>query len=132
MKRLVVITPEVKVRPNHGRLRSTVHDVKIIWDGFLILIAHPFEFDGASIPFFLWWWARPWLWWVVLAACVHDFLYRHRWFTRKECDVIFLRLLCYSARKSRWKWLAYRRMLKARVMYRAVRICGAAHAGADW
>jgi len=132
MTPLRVITEDVPVIPSRGRIRKTVNPVYIIWRHRVIYIAPGFEFDGASLPFFLWWWCSPWTPWVVLAACVHDYLYRFRYFTRRECDLIFLAVLIHKARRSRWRWLAYRRMLQARIMYRAVRQFGDNAVGADW
>jgi hypothetical protein len=132
MNRLQVITEDVPVKPAVGRWRTTTEAVIVIWMYRVIFIASGFKFDGASIPFFLWWWCSPWDWWVVLAACVHDYLYRHKYFTRRECDRIFYHLLCHKARQSRWRWLRLRRINQARIMYAAVRVRGDNAAGAEW
>ena len=124
MNRLQVITEDVPVTPRRGRYRKTAADVIVIWRGFVVFIPHPFRFDGASVPFFLWWWVHPWDAWVVLAACVHDYTYRYRMFTRAECDLLFREILYHKARQSRWRWLRYRRINQARIMYRAVRTFG--------
>ena len=132
MTPLRVITEDVPVIPDHGRIRTTTAGVCVVWRGEEIYIKSGFQFDGASNPFFLWWWVHPWAWWVILAAGVHDYGYRHHLMTRRECDLLFRALLVHKARQSRWRWLAYRRMLQARIMYRAVRQFGAVAAGADW
>jgi len=132
MNRLQVITEDVPVTPKRGRWRTTAADVVVIWQHRVIFIAKGFRFDGASIPFFLWWWCSPWDWWVVLAACVHDYLYLYRYFTRRECDRIFLGLLLHKAKQSRWRWLRWRRVNQARMMYKAVRAFGDNAVGADW
>ena len=121
---LNVITPDVHVMPSRGRIRTTTEDVIIIWRHRVIYIAAPFAFDGASVPFFLWWWCSPWTPWVVLAACVHDYLYRFGYYNRRGGDRIFLAILVHKAHQSRWRWLAYRRVIQARIMYAAVRSFG--------
>ena len=72
-----------------------------------------FKTDLASIPF----WAR----WLIhklgkhaQAAVVHDFLYKYKMFTRKECDLIFLEAMGVL------KVILWKR----RIMYRAVRVGG--------
>ena len=132
MNTLQVITERVPVATKVGRFRRTTAAVIVIWCGHIIWIPAGFLFDGASVPFFLWWWVHPWDWWVILAACVHDYTYRYRMFTRKECDHIFRLLLIHKARQSRWRWLAYRRMVKARIMWKAVRAFGDNAVGDDW
>ena len=133
MNPLRVITEDVPVIPSRGRVRTTTAGVCVFWRGADIYIKSGFTFDGASLPFFLWWWwCSPWTPWVVLAACVHDYLYRFRYFTRRECDLMFRAILIHKARQSRWRWLAYRRIIKARRMYRAVRQFGDNAVGADW
>lgn len=132
MTSLHIITPDVVVHPAFGRIRKTASAVYIIWRRRVIFIAEGFEFDGASLPFFLWWWCGPWTPWVVLAACVHDYLYRHRYLTRRDCDRVFLELLCFQARRHKWRWLRLRRITQARIMYAAVRQFGDNAVGADW
>ena len=49
------------------------------------------------------------------AAVVHDYLYRHGLFTRKDCDLIFLHAM-EELNVAKWKRV---------IMYRAVRLFGA-------
>ena len=121
MNTLQVITESVHVRPDRGRIRKLTAAVIVRWRGVAIVVPSGFEFDGASVPFFLWWWVSPWRQWVVLAACVHDYLYRTRMLPRDEADHVFKLLLYHKARQTKSRWLRYRRIMKARVMYAAVR-----------
>jgi hypothetical protein len=132
MNKLAVITDDVQVVPARGKWRTTASPVTVYWCGEEIHIEPGFRFNGASIPFPLWWWVSPWDRWVILAACVHDYTYINGMFTRRECDRIFFHLLIHKADQSRWRWQARRRARQARIMYRAVRVFGALAAGRDW
>ena len=122
--RLIVVDDRVETYEKSGRWRTLSREVCIIWRGLVICAPAGFRFNGASMPFVLWWWVSPWTPWVTLAACIHDWLYRNRMFTRSECDRIFLALLRQSARQTRWRWLRYRRLVQSRIMYQAVRRFG--------
>jgi hypothetical protein len=121
------------------RLLITCSEFSFSILGCLFVIHEGFIFDGASLPFFLWWWVHPHVWWVLPASCVHDYIYRNyalpqmlvtvdgvtRQITRKEADRIFLQLLCLSIDSSgkNRKWRA-RRKRRAHIMYLAVRKFG--------
>jgi len=130
--RVILVTPDVKTFEKRGRIRTLAKDVFFVWRNIVYKIEAGFKWNGASIPFWLWWWVSPWRWWVRVASCVHDYLYGKRMFTRRECDRIFLQLLLVSIRRSRWRWLRYRRTIQARIMYAAVREWGDNVAGVDW
>lgn len=118
--RLLVLSGAVHLR-GKGRVRELLEPIEIDYRGRYYRAPAGFRCDGASIPFFLWWWCRPWDAWIRLAAVVHDYLYRLRCTDRRTADRIFLALLIHSARQSRWRWLARMRVRRARVMYLAVR-----------
>jgi hypothetical protein len=97
--------PEVK---QHGlRSGTLVKDWFFDALGARFCLTAPFSFDGASVPVPFWWVALPFSPWVVVAALVHDWLYRHhayafafvcvggvcRQITRREADRIFLQVM---------------------------------------
>ena len=63
--------------------------------GTTICVPKGFEYDGASVPRFFWWWLPPYgeykTW-----ACVHDWLYYSGLYDQKLCDDIFLILMRYG------------------------------------
>jgi len=110
----------------------------------IFVIPIGFWFDGASIPTFALWFARPFMRWAYEAALVHDWFYRnyrlqvaklwddgaYRILTRWEMDRLFLVIMVARIHdcipESAWFYRARRARLicKARTMYRAVRAGG--------
>ncbi len=111
-----------------GLMRKTACSIVYRWRGQIYVIPMGFEFNGASVPFPLWWWVFPFDEWVICAAAIHDDRYINRTGTRRDADLIFWHALRdAAARLSRYRWQRYRRTVQARIMYRAVRIFGEAY-----
>jgi len=111
-----------------------IHQFRYIRDsGEVIVVPAGFETDFASVPRFFWRIIPPWLgrW----GACVHDWCYRTRIYSRKESDAVFyecLGELCpmpYKPPRSRcgklrWWWIRETWGVKAWLMWAAVRCFG--------
>ena len=84
-----------------------------------VTVPKNFEFDGASIPRFFWRViGTPFAPDVIIAALVHDYLYKHGHelgISRKEADTIFRSILRYEGHP------------KADTMYRTLRMFGASN-----
>ena len=132
MQALQIVTGEAITLERRGRWRTLAGPVFFIWGGIVYQVPAGFRWNGASIPFFLWWWVSPWSAWVVLASCVHDWLYTTRTLSRRDADRILYLLLADSARRSLWRWQRYQRLVRARIIYQAVREWGDDYIGADW
>jgi hypothetical protein len=108
-----------------GLMRKTSCDIVYRWRDLAYVITMGFEFNGASVPFPLWWWVYPFDKWVICAAAIHDELYESHRVSRRDADLIFWHALRDGAvRLSRCRWRRRRRIINARIMYRAVRVFG--------
>lgn len=88
----------------------------LVWDDGETHITVPegFEFDFASVPWFLQWWLPKVGMRYDRASCLHDYLYETQPCTRLEADTLFYKaMLSDRVPKAR-----------ARIMYRAVRAGG--------
>ena len=84
------------------------------WKKFSIKIEKWFNFDGASIPRIFWIFWTPMNVKTLLAALVHDYIYRHHLTNRKVADEIFNEILLRS-----WVWF-----FKRNIYYVWVRLWG--------
>lgn len=69
------------------------------WKKFDINVEKWFKFDGASIPWVLWLFWTPMNVQTLLAALVHDYIYRYHITSRKVADEIFNEILLRC-----WVW----------------------------
>jgi hypothetical protein len=134
--RLIVCDDRVETYEKSGRWRTLKSNPCIIWRARVYSVPVLFAWNGVTITFMLWWWVSPWLWWTKLATCFHDWFYETGLVSRKEADLIFRALLRYSIlqryscrdkRTLRGRYdrlMAARLLVKARIMYRAVRAFG--------
>ncbi len=132
MQSFVPVTKYAITYESSGRWRTLAAPVYFLYRGITFCIPAGFRWNGASVPWLLWWWVSPWTRWVVLASCVHDWLYGNKRLPRRDADRIFLQLLLIEARRCRWRWRRYHLTVRARIMYQAVRQFGDLVAGADW
>ena len=116
--------------------------------GTRFFIVSPFKFNGASVPIPFWWVAMPFSAWVVVAALVHDWLYRYHMFnfthvcvngvcrpiTRREADRLFLQILIIEINRLCAGDGRIARLFRARLMWRARAMYAAVRkfAGAAW
>jgi hypothetical protein len=142
-----MMTPRWDIRPEIRRLGFRLAEVVCDWHfeirGVWFCVRSGFRFDGASIPIpFCLIVAFPFTAWVWVPALIHDWFYRYHaerfawildgdgWYrplTRREVDRAFLHALIdeinriYAGTSRRKRYQRARRIVRARVMYAAVR-----------
>lgn len=95
-------------------------DYQVVYGNLRIVVPNYFRFDGASIPSIGWQLTyTPFHPKVLVAACVHDWLYTNHQVGRAMADKIFYDLLIMNGANA----------IKAKLMYCAVRIFGGSHWG---
>ena len=109
-----ILLDHVDKTSNKFRLAS---DFVVYVDKYRIQAFRGFMTDGASIPRPFWCFAPPVAGKYLEAAIIHDLLYATHVLDRKTADKIFLELMIYLGV----------RKIKARVMYRIVRMFGQGH-----
>jgi hypothetical protein len=83
-----------------------------------IVTPEGFEFDGASIPRYLWTFVgSPYVGHYRRASCLHDWMYMTRLYDRKKCDRLFNDIMKEDGVSD----------LKRYIMYYSVRLFGDSH-----
>lgn len=94
------------------------------WSNDFIEIPAWFEFDGASLPRVFWFiWHPMWID-TLIAALVHDWLYKQQKLPRERCDELFNEVMLITEVKNTkriiyytwvrlWGWIAYNNHTKA-------------------
>lgn len=95
----------------------TLEEVTIIVDNETFTIPEGFECDAASIPKFFWRIEQPINAKYLSAFVLHDWCYSSHCVSRKKADKILYELL----REAGMSWI------KAKAIYRVVRLCGGSH-----
>lgn len=80
----------------------------------VITVPDGFETDGASVPRIFWWFCPPIQPRYLAAALIHDYLYSTKELTRKECDIVFYRVMIEDGEQ----------LFRAYIMYKAVSFFG--------
>lgn len=99
----IYLTP-ILSKDRRYRLKNAIeYTVQNQWKPFNIKIHKWFIFDGASIPRIFWAFGTPMDPVTLLAALVHDYLYRYHEVTRQQADEIFNEILMEC-----WVWFIKR------------------------
>jgi hypothetical protein len=112
----MLIQPTIRALPRANKY-EVVTPYRIRVDGILYMIPRGFVFNGASIPRVLWGLVTsPYNPRILVAALVHDYLYRTHLTNRKRADQVFRVLLRRNQGFGK---------TKIALIYRAVRMFGA-------
>lgn len=92
----ICLVPLLSKKRKYELWKEVEYTVQNQWKPFNINIEQWFIFDGASIPRIFWAFGTPMDPITLLAALVHDYLYRYHQVTRQEADEIFNEILMES------------------------------------
>jgi hypothetical protein len=77
------------------------------YKGIKVTLPRGFTTDGASIPWFLWWFGRPFDEDTLLASYTHDYLYNRTEMPRLIADLIFLDMMKENKTKFIKRWIYF-------------------------
>lgn len=102
-----------------GNIELTVRQqIPFVVSGMELFVPPGFSSDGASIPRFLWRWLSPSLdTRTLIPSIIHDYLYKTHVCTRRQADMLYLRLLLRNGYP----------LAKSSLTYMGVRLFGASH-----